>query len=104
MIEKNFDIETRQGLPADLRYLAEKYPRELWQEHANIHGMANQWLQRHDMFRELGGMLTTAIGDYREGRNDAPAFARFFAPNRSTSFEPVEQPLPKVKPHAPRMS
>lgn len=80
MIERHSDIETRQGLPADLRYLAEKYPRERWQEHVNIHGMANQWLQRHDMFRELGGMLTTAIADYREGRSDAPAFARFFAP------------------------
>jgi len=31
-------------------------------------------------------------------------FARFFAPNRSTSFDPVEQPLPKEKPQAPRMS
>ena len=37
-----------------------------WQAHSNIHGMANMWLQRHDMFRELGGMLTAAIGDYRE--------------------------------------
>ncbi len=74
------DLERRAGLPDDLRFLAEKYPREDWQAHANIHGMANMWLERHDMFRQLGGILTTAIGDYREGRRTAPDFARFFAP------------------------
>lgn len=74
------DIETRTGLPDDLRYLLAKYPRENWQAHANIHGMAGMWLERHDFFRETGGLLTKAIGDYREGRTTAPDFARFFAP------------------------
>ncbi|RWO35149.1 MAG: hemerythrin domain-containing protein [Mesorhizobium sp.] len=63
-----------------MRWLAEKYPREVWQGHANIRGIANMWLQRHDMFRELGGMLTNGIGDYREGRLTAPEFAGWFAP------------------------
>lgn len=79
-MEANFLLLERAGLPEDLRWLAEKYPRETWQGHANIHGMANMWLQRHDMFRELGGMLTNGIGDYREGRLTAPDFARWFAP------------------------
>ncbi|CAH2401448.1 hemerythrin domain-containing protein [Mesorhizobium ventifaucium] len=70
----------RAGLPADLRWLADKYPREVWQGHANIHGIATMWLQRHDMFRELGGMLTNGIGDYREGRLTVTEFARWFAP------------------------
>ena len=70
----------RKGLPEDLRWLAEKYPREHWQHHGNIHGIATMWLQRHDMFRELGQLLTTGIGDYREGRLTAPDFARWFAP------------------------
>ena len=73
-------LERRPGLPQDLRYLVAKYPREDWQAHENLHGMASMWLQRHDMFRELGGILTGAIGDYREGRSDAKAFAGFFAP------------------------
>ncbi|TIT58238.1 MAG: hypothetical protein E5W63_19170 [Mesorhizobium sp.] len=76
----NSSLLERLGLPEDLRWLAEKYPRENWQGHANIHGMANMWLQRHDMFRELGGMLTGGIGNYREGRLAAPDFARWFAP------------------------
>ncbi|RWC41615.1 MAG: hemerythrin domain-containing protein [Mesorhizobium sp.] len=70
----------RSGLPDDLRWLAEKYPREIWQAHSNIHGIATMWLQRHDMFRELGGMLTNGIGDYHEGRLTGPEFARWFAP------------------------
>lgn len=73
-------LERRDGLPADLLYLLAKYPRESWAGHDNIHGLASMWLQRHDMFRELGGVLTTAIAEYREGRNDARAFAGFFAP------------------------
>lgn len=80
MTEADLALERRSGLPDDLRYLVEKYPREEWQAHENIGGMANMWLQRHDMFRELGGLLTNAIGDYREGRKTAPEFAQFFAP------------------------
>jgi len=76
----DFQLLERAGLPDDLRWLVEKYPREMWQGHANIHGMANMWLERHDMFRELGGMLTSGIGDYREGRLTASDFARWFAP------------------------
>lgn len=73
-------LETRARLPDDLRYLVDKYPRGEWQAHDNIHGMAGFWLQRHDMFRDLGGLLTAAIGDYREGRKTAKEFASFFAP------------------------
>lgn len=76
----NFLLLERVRLPDDLRWLAEKYPRENWQGHANIHGVATMWLQRHDMFRELGGILTNGIGDYREGRLTAADFARWFAP------------------------
>lgn len=74
------DLLTRAGLPDDLRYLVDKYPRSDWAAHDNIGGMAQFWLQRHDMFRELGALLTNGIGDYREGRMTAPDFAQWFAP------------------------
>ena len=73
-------VENRKGLPADLRFLVEKYPREIWQGHANLGDMAHFWLQRHDMFRELGGMLQASVGDYREGRLSRIDFSRWFAP------------------------
>ena len=76
----SLDLERRTGLPADLLYLLAKYPREIWAGHDNVHGLASMWLQRHDMFRDLGGLLTGAIGDYREGRTDTRAFAGFVAP------------------------
>jgi hypothetical protein len=79
-ISDDLMLEARSGLPEDLRYLVAKYPRESWKAHRNVHGMAMMWLQRHDMFRELGGILSGAIADYREGKTTAPQFAEFFAP------------------------
>lgn len=74
------DLEIRLGLPEDLRFLAAKYPREDWQAHHNIHGLASMWLERHHMFRELGGLLEGAIAEHCEGTTTPEAFARFFAP------------------------
>jgi hypothetical protein len=71
---------TRSGLPDDLRWLVERYPREQWSNHAGLGGMASFWLQRHAMFRELGTMLNSGIGDYRDGKFAAPEFALWFAP------------------------
>jgi hypothetical protein len=79
-LDPTLSLQKRSGLPDDLRILLEKYPREDWTAHPNVHGMASMWLQRHDMFRELGGILTGAIDDYREQRTDARQFAQFFAP------------------------
>jgi hypothetical protein len=74
------DLENRAGLPQDLHFLLARYPREAWWEHDNIHGLASMWLQRHDMFREIGGLLENAITGHREGLTTPDEFARFFAP------------------------
>jgi hypothetical protein len=79
------DLATRSGLPDDLRYLVEKYPREVWGAHANLGEMARFWLQRHDMFRELGTMLGEATGAYRSGATGADEFRRF-TPRRLQFF------------------
>ena len=70
----------REGLPDDVRFLLERYPRGEWEAHANLQGMASFWLQRHNMFRELSGLLTNAIAEYKEGRTTPREFAQFFAP------------------------
>jgi len=79
-IDPDLILGRRGGLPDDLRYLFEKYPRGDWPGHANLGGMAEFWLQRHDMFRDLGGMLTQSVAEYREGRLEAQPFASFFVP------------------------
>jgi hypothetical protein len=67
-------------LPPDIAYLREKYPRETWDEHRNFGETAQFWLQMHDMFRELGGMLKTATAAFREAGTEPEPFHRFFAP------------------------
>ncbi|MFP1633301.1 hemerythrin domain-containing protein [Zhengella sp. ZM62] len=74
------ELQTRLGLPDDLRVLLARYPREDWQAHENLGGMAQFWLQRHDMFRDLGGMLEGAVGEWRNGRIETGAFVQFFVP------------------------
>lgn len=66
--EAALPLDTRAGWPEELRVLAELYPREVWAAHENLGGMAQFWLQRHDMFREVGGILRACMSDYREGR------------------------------------
>ena len=75
-----FDLDTRPGLPADLRLLLDRYPRETWTGHANLGATARFWLARHDMFRDLGSALESGLGDEREGRVALDAFRRWFAP------------------------
>lgn len=67
-------------LPDDIAYLRAKYPRETWDQHRNFGQTAQFWLQMHDMFRELGGMLKSATARFREGGIDPADFQRFFAP------------------------
>jgi hypothetical protein len=54
------------------------YPRDQWANDARLHGLAEGWLQRHNLFRELsvltGGMTT----DLREGRTSPTTFLPLF--------------------------
>jgi iron-sulfur cluster repair protein YtfE (RIC family) len=74
------DLDTRSGLPEDLRDLLARYPRETWEGHANLGTTARFWLQRHDMFRELGGALRDGLSQHREGTVELDPFRRWFAP------------------------
>jgi hemerythrin-like domain-containing protein len=80
----------RQGLPDDLLFLLRKYRREQWSLSPGIDGTARFWLDRHAMFRELGGMLAGGIDDYREGRRDARQFAAWFVPRLNAFLTNLE--------------
>jgi iron-sulfur cluster repair protein YtfE (RIC family) len=76
-------LDTRPGLPEDLRFLLARYPRDDWQGHGNLGEMARFWLARHDMFRELAGTLGSTTTEFREGRIAPEVFARWFTPRLS---------------------
>jgi hemerythrin-like domain-containing protein len=71
-------LDTRAGWPADLRALMTRYPREVWSGHPNLGAMAQFWLQRHDMFREIGASLEEATQAFRDGSATAADFRAFF--------------------------
>ena len=73
-------LDSRAGLPADLRLLIERYPREVWGTHANLGAMAQFWLQRHGMFREIGDALEQATEAFRNGSATAQDFRAWFPP------------------------
>jgi hypothetical protein len=73
-------LDSRAGWPADLRLLADRYPREVWTGHANLGAMAQFWLQRHGMFREIGASLEEASQAFRDGTATAQDFRAWFPP------------------------
>jgi hypothetical protein len=73
-------LASRNGWPDDLRVLIERYPREHWRGHANLGEMARFWLSRHDMFRELAGMIREIEGQFRAGMLAPSEFPRAFVP------------------------
>jgi|SRR5579862_214069 len=73
-------LARRDGWPEDLKLLIGRYPREQWQGHANLGAMAQFWLSRHDMFRELSGTIESVTGDFRSGAMSAADFPRQLVP------------------------
>ncbi len=80
LLKPELALDTRSGWPADLCHLIDRYPRECWQGHANLGDMAQFWLSRHDMFREIGTALSDATAAFREGKATAQDFRAFFPP------------------------
>jgi hemerythrin-like domain-containing protein len=78
--DETLALMVRPGLPDDLKVLIARYPRADWNSVHTIGELGRFWMERHDMFRELGSMLVGGIGDLREGKVDAERFARWFAP------------------------
>lgn len=56
------------ALGDELRYLARRHPRGTWADHANLGALARFWLQRHDGFRRLEGVIRSGA----EGALDQP--------------------------------
>lgn len=70
----------RSGLPDDLLFLLRKYPRDRWGQDITLTDMCQFWIQRHDMFRELGNALSDSVVMLREEKVDPASFRQWFAP------------------------
>ncbi len=77
---ENLDLASRSGWPDDLRVLIERFPREVWEGHANLGAMARFWLSRHDMFRELSATIEDTTTQFRSGALPAAEFPRQMVP------------------------
>jgi hemerythrin-like domain-containing protein len=85
ILSPEFALDTRSGWPADLRLLIDRYPREVWTGHANLGAMAQFWLQRHAMFREIAAALEQATAAFRDGTASAQDLRAWF-PSRLQFF------------------
>ena len=74
------DLARRTGWPDELRLLLIRYPREQWEGHANLGGMARFWLSRHTMFRELSTMIEGITVAFRSGAMPAAEFREQLVP------------------------
>jgi hypothetical protein len=81
MTEENpLALNVRAGWPAELRFILEQYPREVWPEHVNLAGMARFWLEIHDGFRRAGEALRGSTTEFREGLVTPEVFRARYAP------------------------
>ena len=78
--DADLTLGRRTGWPEELRHLLVRYPREVWTGHANLGQMAQFWLDRHNMFRELTEALLQATNALREGAVPPDQFRQWFAP------------------------
>jgi hemerythrin-like domain-containing protein len=85
ILSPEFALDTRSGWPADLRVLIDRYPREAWTGHVNLGAMAQFWLQRHAMFRDIAAALEQATAAFREGTASAQDLRAWF-PSRLQFF------------------
>ncbi|MGV8929013.1 MAG: hemerythrin domain-containing protein [Brevundimonas sp.] len=57
------DLARRSGLPADMRFLREAWPRTRWT--SNLHPTAAHWLQMHAGFRDHQAHMAALAGQWR---------------------------------------
>lgn len=78
------ELSGRDGLPRELRVLADAYPRETWRGHGNFSELTAFWLDRHGMFRKVLSELTAQSRARLDGTLDAARFGA--ATSRYTGF------------------
>ncbi|MGM0584501.1 MAG: hemerythrin domain-containing protein [Pseudomonadota bacterium] len=71
-------LETRPGLPEELRFLLGAYPRRIWGDHPSFGPTTRLYLDRHAMFREALSVMRRLNAESLDAARPAPAFPRQF--------------------------
>lgn len=61
------DIATRSGLPEDMQTLLRTLPRDGWPGHPNFAQSIQNWMGAHQMFRQLGRIVTEDTQTFLNG-------------------------------------
>lgn len=83
-------LAERNGWPPELRALIDRYPRDVWIGHENLGQMAQFWLSRHKMFRELATSITEGTAIFQEGKIAPPDFPRWLVPRLQFFLEQLQ--------------
>jgi iron-sulfur cluster repair protein YtfE (RIC family) len=59
-------LADRQALPEALRLLVDALPRIGWEAHPNFEGLVRFWMERHQGFRQLHGLMTADARGFLE--------------------------------------
>lgn len=69
-------LDTRHGLPDELRGLIDGYPRDGWTTHPHFARSIQNWLNAHSMFRQLGQILTKKTEQVLDRRIDDQTYVK----------------------------
>lgn len=72
-------LDGRTGLPKDLRVFADRYPREMWEGHANFPGLTAFWLDMHGRFRAFQRELILLSRGFLDGTQDSAHYGQMTA-------------------------
>ncbi len=68
---ENLHLETRDGLPQDLLFLAKSYPKPGWDDQLHFNSLVQTWLGMHRMFRVQARRIDSGIETVLSGVQDA---------------------------------
>lgn len=71
-------LETRPGLPEDLRFLLGDYPRLIWGDHPNFGPTTKFYLDRHAMFREAMAVMRRITEESLDGARKPASWSKDF--------------------------
>lgn len=61
-------LATRTALPPEATRLIDEIPREAWETHPQFEGLVRFWLERHEMFRKLMGLMSQETQGFLDSR------------------------------------